>query len=115
MKRELTDVHIGVAAFPHDGSSLAQLAAAAAGRAVRVAMSMEGLSSADTVGATVWTRGAPGGAAADTVRCPICLTPYGRPSDPTAPPERREQARVTARAVLQAQCPRHAERFTVGA
>jgi PAS domain S-box-containing protein len=115
MKRELADVHVGVAAFPQDGSSLAQLASAAAGRAARVSISMEGLSSPDSVGATVWIRGAPAGTDADTVRCPICLTPYGRPPDPGAPPERREQARATARAVLQAQCPRHAERFTVGA
>jgi hypothetical protein len=115
MKHELADVHVGVAEFPHDGNSLAQLAAAATGRAVRVSISVEGLSAADSVGATVWIRGAPGGADADTVRCPSCLTPYGRQPDPTAPRERREQARVTARAVLQAQCPRHAKRFTVGA
>jgi GGDEF domain-containing protein len=115
LKQELAGVHSGVAAFPGDGVSLAQLVSAAAGRAVRVSLALGGLSSADTAGATVWVRGAPAGADADTIRCPICLAPYSRPPDPHAPSQVREQARVTARAVLQAQCPRHVDRFTVGA
>lgn len=62
--------------------------------------------------AHLWVRGTPS-EGTDTVRCPRCLITYIRRRPAGAPATAITQARSTARATLQAECPSHSERMVV--
>jgi hypothetical protein len=110
---DLPGLRVGAAVFPDDGDSLPSLAQAARARA-EFSSRRPSEMSVQAVDEHTWTRGAPAGPGAETVRCPMCLMPYTRYSGAKASREEVERTSTTALTILKMDCPNHAAQFVSG-
>jgi hypothetical protein len=76
LQRDLAELAAGVAAFPDDGAGFQQLIEQARALVSRPRRAHSG-APAEAADAIVWTRGALAGPDRTTIRCPVCLAPYG--------------------------------------
>jgi hypothetical protein len=104
----------GVAVYPEDGLTVAELVRVAGARTARPAGLM--LERTARIPSTVmWTRGDGHNATDDVVRCPRCLAAYARRRPAAAEGEALARARAAALALLHRECPRHRDQLPAAA
>ena len=75
LREDLAGARAGIAVFPEDGRSQAQLIGVARMRSTRIVAAP---APEEIAAGTHWFRGAPAGLGPETVLCPSCLQPYSR-------------------------------------